>query len=128
MTRSGSVGKMRAQSQVGEKFSNVAHFLRKCSVPLHAPRCLGEKLFILLQRGAAPGGVGDDGIEIIAEKDVEIYARERSRNIAHARVSRERAAASLSRGNDDFAAVGRQHANRRFMQRGKTDLGDAPGE
>ncbi len=41
---------------------------------------------------------------------------------------RKRAAAGLSRGDDHLAAVRREHANRGVMQRGKTDLGDAPGK
>ena len=121
-------GERRAQSQVGEKLGDVPHLSPEC-VCLRVLAGAGfEKLLVLLERRAAPGGVGDDGVEIIAQEDVEICAREGPGGIAHARMRRKRAAAGLSRGNDDFAAVRREHSNRRVMQRGKADLCDAAGE
>src|SRR5260370_30103635 len=97
--------------------------------------CLGmilgvgaEKLLVFLERRTASGGVGDHGVEIVAQENGKICARKRTGRIAHARMRRKRAAAGLSRGNDDFAAVRGQHTDRRVMQRGKADLRNASGK
>src|SRR5712692_5079033 len=65
------------------------------------------------------------GVEIVAQENVKVCARKRPSRIAHARMRRKRAAAGLSRGNDDFAAIRREYADRRVMQRGKADLRNA---
>jgi len=54
--------------------------------------------------------------EFIAKENVEVRPGEGTRHIAHTGVRRERAAAGLSGGDDDFAAVRRQNANGRFVQ------------
>ena len=63
-----------------------------------------------------------------AGKRSEIGAREIASHIAHSGMRRERAAAGLSGGHDDFAAVRLQDANRGAIEFAESDLRDASGE
>ena len=85
-------------------------------------------MMVFLERGAASGGVGDDGVEIFAEEDGEIFLREFARGIADSGVRGEGSAAELPFWNDDLAAVGGEHANGGFIELGESDVGDAAGE
>src|SRR5271165_3453750 len=91
-------------------------------------RAWREQMFIFLEGRAAAGGVCNDGVEILAEENIEVDARLQTRRIAHSCVGRQRAAAGLSVRDHDFASIGRENTNGGFMQRGKADLRDAPGE
>src|SRR5229473_5143325 len=85
-------------------------------------------MMVFLERGAAAGGVGDDGVEVFARKCGEIVAREFASGIANAGVDGERAAAELILGDDHFAAVGGEDADGGFVELGESDVGDAAGE
>src|SRR6267143_3481602 len=85
-------------------------------------------MMVFLERGAAAGGVGDDGVEVCAKKYGEIFSREFPGGVANAGVRRERAAAELATGDDDFAAVGGEDADSGFVELRKSDVGDASGE
>ncbi len=89
---------------------------------------LGEEVIVFLERGAAPGGVGDDGVEFFAGEGEEIFAGEVARGVADSGVGGERSAAHLSFGDDDFDAVGVEDANGRVVESREGDLRDATGE
>ena len=63
-----------------------------------------------------------------AKENIEIHAREGTRHVAHAGVSRQRPATGLAGGDDHFAAVRGQNANGRVVQRRKAHLRNASGE
>ena len=85
-------------------------------------------MLVFLQRRAAAGGVGDDGVEIAGGEGEEIFAREVAGGVANSGVSGERAAARLIFGHDDFAAVGGEDADGRVVETREGDLRDAAGE
>ena len=85
-------------------------------------------MMVFLERGAGAGGVGDDGVEVFAKKDGEILSREFAGGVANASVRRERAAAELASGDDDFAAVGGEDADGGFVELRESDVGNAAGE
>ena len=85
-------------------------------------------MLVFLEGGAAAGGVGDDGVVIVAEKCGEILSREIACGIANSRMRCECAAAELFLGYNHFAAVGGENAKSSFVERGKSDVGDAAGE
>ena len=85
-------------------------------------------MVVLFERGAAAGGVGDDGIEIFAEENGEIFLREFTGSIADSGVRGEGAAAKLSFGDNDFAAVGSEHADGGFIELRESNVGDASRE
>src|SRR6266576_169512 len=60
-------------------------------------------MIVFLERGAAAGSVGNDGVEVFAKKYGEIFSR-------------------------DFAAVGGKDADGGFVELRKSDVGDAAGE
>jgi hypothetical protein len=88
----------------------------------------GKQILVFLERRAAAGGVGDDGVEFAAEEDAHVDARQIASDVADSGVRRQRTAADLAGGHDDLAAVGGEHANRCFVQLRETDLCDAAGE
>ena len=88
----------------------------------------GKETIIFFERGTTAGGVGDDGVEILAEKDGEVCSREIASGISNARVSGKRSATELSFGYDDFTAVGGEDANGGFIEPRECDVGDAAGE
>ena len=85
-------------------------------------------MMVFLERGAAAGGVGDDDVEVFAKKYGEILSCEFAGGVANDCVRRERAAAELAIGDDDFAAVGGEDADGCFVELGKSDVGDAASE
>ena len=56
-----------------------------------------QQLAILLERGAAAGGVGDDGVEAAVQQGVDVAPRQPARFLAQAGVHVQRAAAALAR-------------------------------
>ena len=85
-------------------------------------------MIVFLERGTAAGGVGDDGVEIFAEENGEVFSGEIACGIANTGMRGEGAAAALSRGDDNFAAVGGEDANRGLVELGEGDVGDASGK
>ena len=97
MTRSGTLPERCGESELGEEFGDVAHF----GGELRGLRLLGvvfgEQVRVFLERGAASGSVGEDGVEIVRRKGGEIRARKVAGHVAHAGVGWESAAAGLRR-------------------------------
>jgi hypothetical protein len=85
-------------------------------------------MVVFLERGAAAGGVGDNGVEIFVKEDGEVSSGEVARGIANAGVCGEGTATKLSLGNHDFAAVGGEYPDGGFVETGESDIGDASGE
>ena len=85
-------------------------------------------MIVLLERGAATRGVGDDGVELAAAKRGDVLAGQLAGRFAHTGMRGKCAAAELRAGDDDFAAVGREDANGRFIELGEGDIGDASGK
>ena len=85
-------------------------------------------MIVFLERGAAAGGVGNDGIELVAEKYAEIFASEFTSGIANAGVRGERATTKLTIRNNHFATVGSENANGGLIELRKSDIGDASGK
>ena len=80
-------------SEIGEKFGDVSHFGFECRGLRVLGFFLGEKVIVFLERGAATGGVGDDGVEIVSGEGEEIFAGEIAGGVADSGVGGERAAA-----------------------------------
>src|SRR6516165_10666436 len=87
-----------------------------------------EQMIIFLERGAAAGGVGDDGVEVICSEGHEVPASQVAGNIAESSVQREGAATELRSRDDDFAAICSEDANGGFVEGSKSDVGYATGE
>ena len=85
-------------------------------------------MIVFLERGAAACGVGDDGVEIFAEEDRQIFCGEFAGSVADSGMRGEGAAAELPFGDDDFTAVGGENADGGFIELGKSDIGNAAGE
>ena len=116
------------EAEGGEKFGDIANSFRKYA----RLRVLGfvkqKKMSVFLERGAAAGGVGDDGVEIIVKKDGHVSFCEIASGVADSGVRGESAAAELSPRDDDLAAVGGEDADGGFIEPGEGDVGDAAGE
>src|SRR6267142_2938383 len=88
------------EAERGEKFSDVADFCGEFT-SAGKLRLFGRKeMIIFLERGAASGGVGNDGVKVFAKEDGKICSSEFSGHIADAGVRRKRTAAKLSFGHD----------------------------
>lgn len=116
------------EAESGEEFSDVASLGGKFACLAVLFLALRGEMMVFLERGAAAGGVGDDGVEVFAKKYGEILSREFAGGIANARVRSERAAAELAIGDDGFAAVGGKDADGGFVQLRKSNVGNAAGE
>src|ERR1700734_2322581 len=79
---------------------------------------------IFFQRGAAACGVGDDGVELVGEKSREVCTSQ----VAHTSVRGKRAAANLSGGDHNLAAIRLQHAYGGAIEITESDLRHASGE
>src|SRR5580700_10182817 len=83
---------------------------------------------IFFQRGAAAGGIGDDGVEIVGVKCGEICEREIAGHIADSGMCCKRATANLFGGDYHFAAVCLQHADGCAIEFAESNLSHASGE
>src|SRR5882724_6994014 len=116
------------EAERGEKFGDVADFCGELTTSGKL-RFFGRKeMIIFLERGAASGGVRDDGVKVFAKEDGKICSSEFPRHIADAGVRGKRTAAKLSLGHDDFAAIGSEDADGGFIEPREGDVGDASGE
>ena len=86
------------EAESGEEFGDVASLGGKFACLAVLFLALREEMMVFLERGAAAGGVGDDGVEVFAKKDEEILSREFAGGLASAGVRRESAAAKLPSG------------------------------
>jgi len=84
-------------------------------------------MIVFLQRRSAAGGIGDEGVEIIGEKDVDIVARQGAGLVGEAGVKMERAAAVLSGWNDHFTAIPLQDTDSGLVQAGERHIRDTAG-
>ena len=116
------------EAESGKELGDVASLGGKLACLAVLFFALREKMMVFLERGAAAGGVGDDGVEVFAKKYGEIFSREFAGGVANPGVRRERAAAALATGDDDFAAVGGEDADGGFVELRKSDVGNAAGE
>lgn len=117
-----------SEAEGGEKFGNVASSC--CERARLGVLCFvrRKKMIVFLECGAATGGVGDDGVEVFTKEDGEISSGEIPRSVTDAGVGGEGAAAELSPGDDDFAAVGGENADGGFVELRESDIRDASGE
>ena len=99
------------EAERGEIFGDVSHFGFECAGLRELGLFFGEEVIVFLERGAAAGGVGDDGVELVACEGEQIFAREIARGVADSGVSGERSAAQLIFGDDDFDAVSVEDAD-----------------
>jgi hypothetical protein len=116
------------EAERGEKFCNVADFCGEFTSPGKARLFRQKEVIVFLERGAASGRVGDDGVKIFPKKDGEVFSSEFAGYIADAGVGGKCAAAELSFGHDDFAAIGSEDADSGFIEPREGDVGDASGE
>lgn len=112
----------------GEKFGDVFCFCGEGVGGSVFGLVGGEKMMIFLERGAATGGVGDDGVEVLVEECGDIFSGEIASDVANSGMRGKRAAAKLFRGDDDFATVGGENADGGVVELRKGDVGDATGE
>lgn len=112
----------------GEKFGDVFCFCGENERGSMFGFVGREAMIIFLKRGTTAGGIGEDGVEIFTEKCGDIFSGKVACDIANSRMRGERAAAELSMGHDDFAAVGGKNADSGFVESRKDDVGDAAGE
>ena len=120
--------KWRSEAEVGEEFGDVANLRAEGFGGGVFGFVMAEQVMIFLQRGAAAGSVGDDGVEIGEMEGEEILAGDVAGGLAGAGVLGQRAAAALCVRNNDVAAVGSEHANGGLVERREGDLRDATGE
>lgn len=116
------------QADCGKKLSDVARFCSESG----SLRVLGfvgrKKMIVFLQRGTTTRGVRNDGVEVFKPKCGKIISSKFARGLAKPRMCGECAAAKLILGNNHFTSVGGKHANGRFVEIGKSDIGDAAGK
>jgi hypothetical protein len=115
-------------SECREIFGDVPHFGFEGGGFCEFGFVVGEKVIVFLERGAAAGGVGDDGVEFFAREREKIFVREIARRVADSGVGGKRSAAHLIFGDDDFDAVGVEDADGRVVEARESDLRDAAGE
>ena len=117
----------RSQFDRRQKLRDIAgqgrELQRACGIFL----IVREQFAVFFQRGAAPGRICDDGVVAPFEKRVDIFARQTPGDVANSGVNMQRSTARLRGRNDDFAAIGLQHAHGSFIQSGKGDIGDTAG-
>ena len=104
------------EAERGEELGDVADVLGKGASLRVFFFVRREKMIVFLERGAAAGGIGDDGVEVFAQEDGEVFSGEVARGIANAGMRGEGAATALSRGDDHFAAVGGEDAKGGFVE------------
>ena len=115
-------------SEAGKIFGDVSHLGFECEGLRIFGLFFGEEVVVFLERGAAAGGVGDDGVEFVASESEKIFAGEIARGVADSGVSGERSAAQLIFGDDDFDAVGVEDADGCVVEARECDLRDASSE
>ncbi len=98
------------EAERGEKFGDVADFSGEFTSRGELRLSGRKEMIVFLERGAASGGVGDDGVKVSAKEDGKIVSSEFASHIADAGVCGKRAAAKLPFGHDDFAAIGSKDA------------------
>ena len=118
----------RRETEGGEEFGDVT-----CAFGENYSRgVLGlgsdEQMVVFLERGAAAGGVGDDGIEIVCREGREVLASEVAGDIPESGVDREGTATELSSRDDDFTAICGEDADGCFVEGSEHDVGYAAGE
>ena len=111
MTRSGNFAERRNLPEPIEKFGRVSHLALEVQRLLMRRVAFGEKLIVFFERRAAASGVGDDGVKILTQEDVEVYARLGASAISHSGVGCKRTAADLPFRHDYLAAVRGKHAD-----------------
>ncbi len=120
--------KRNRKAEGGEEFSDVTNFFRKCAGWSERFLVRREKVIVFLERGAAAGGVGEDGVEMFPEEGSDIFARQVAGGFTNASVRGQRTAAKLAIWHDDFTAVGGEHADGGFVKLREGDIGDATCE
>ena len=105
-----------SQNRQRNSVTHPPHLAPKCVCVVYSSRSAAmKKVFVFFERRAAPGGVGDDCVEIFAKENVEVLASEIACSITDTGMRRERATAGLPGGHDHFAAICSEHANRGFV-------------
>ena len=128
MTRSGTLWSLAVRPSSARNSVTSRILLENFAACACSGASVGEKVRVFLERRAAAGGVGDDGVEVVDGECGKIRAREVARHVANAGVIGKRAAADLSGGNDDFASVGLQHADGGAVEFAEGDLRDTARE
>jgi hypothetical protein len=99
-----------ARREFGKNFRDVAAFGGEAAGAVGVDGIVAEKMAILLDVGAATGGVDDDGVDLGVFEDFDGGAGELEGLHFLAGVDAERAAAGLLRRGDDFATFGGEDA------------------
>ena len=89
---------------------------------------VAEEVAVLLEVRPAAGGVDHDGVDLGALEGLDDLAGEAEGLLLAPAVRRQRAAAALPRRDDDVAALGRQHADRRRVDVGEEGPLHAAGQ
>jgi hypothetical protein len=116
------------KAEGGEKFGDVADFAGEFTGPGKLLLFGRKEIIIFLERGAASGGVGDNGVKVFEMEDGKIFSSEFAGQFTEAGVRGKRTAAELSFGHDDFAAIGSEDADGGFIEARESDVGDASSE
>src|SRR5690349_4623702 len=87
-----------------------------------------KQLAVFLQRGAATGGIGNDGIVTGVHQVADIAAGQVPGLAQVSSMGLQGAATALPRGHEDVNAVAVQHADGSAIQFGGCDAGDATGQ
>src|SRR5439155_17704592 len=93
------------RQELGHVFEARAESLRALEV---LPLLLLEKLRVFLQDGAAPGGIGDNRVEVAAEKRLKVLPGKLAGDVSNTGVDVQRSAAPLLLWDHHLAAVPRQ--------------------
>src|SRR6478609_8793441 len=87
-----------------------------------------QQVIVFFQGGTTAGGIGDERVKIFGEKDVDVGSRQRSRLFREPGMKVQCAAAGLSGGDHDLAAIPLQHAHGSFVESCKRDVGNTTGQ
>ncbi len=113
------------KAESGEEFGDVAHFIAEGEGG-GIFRLVGrEEVIVFLERGAATRGVGDDGVKLGGGERGDVLAGKLAGRFANSSMSGKGTAAELLAGDDDFAAIGGEHADGGFIEFCESDVGDA---
>lgn len=128
----GNIAHRSGEAQISKKFRDIKDVARKLDgVAIRAAGGVvrtAEKMWVFLQSRAAAGGVGKNRVKIIGCKRGAVFLSEIAGDVADSSVRRKRPAADLAGGDDDFASVGLQNANRGAIQIRERDLSNAARE
>ena len=104
-------GELAHKAEIAEKLRGIFDDRAESLRFLRIERIFAQQITVLLHRGAATGGVDDDGLNVGVQKGVNVLSGHCLGRDTFTVVRVQSTAASLSLRKDDFAAVASEHAH-----------------